>query len=101
METKERILSLLQKHSEQMKALGVRKLGLFGSFVRGEQNEISDIDILVEFDPSKKGFDNFICLAFFLEELFGRHVELVTLESLSPYIGPRILREVEYVTFTA
>ncbi|MBC7261933.1 MAG: nucleotidyltransferase, partial [Chloroflexi bacterium] len=43
METKERILSLLQKHSEQMKALGVRKLGLFGSFVRGEQNEISDI----------------------------------------------------------
>ena len=100
-ETRERILSILQKNQEQIRALGVRKLGLFGSFARGEQREDSDVDVLVDFSPGRKGFDNFIRLVFLLEELFQRPVELVTPESLSPYIGPHILREVEYVTFTA
>ena len=100
-ETRERILSILQKNQEQIRALGVRKLGLFGSFARGEQREDSDVDVLVDFVPGRKGFDNFIRLVFLLEELFQRPVELVTPESLSPYIGPHILREVEYVTFTA
>jgi predicted nucleotidyltransferase len=54
--------------------------------------------VLVEFEPGHKTFDAFIQLAVFLEELFERHVELVTPESLSPYIGPRILKEIEYVT---
>jgi hypothetical protein len=51
----------------------------------------------VEFESGRKTFDNFIQVAWFLEELFGRRVELVTPEALSPYIGPHILREVEYV----
>ena len=76
------------------------KLGLFGSFVRGEQNSGSDIDLLVEFEIGEKNFDNFMQLSFFLEELLGRPVELVTLESLSPYIRPHIMREVEYITFS-
>jgi predicted nucleotidyltransferase len=67
--------------------------------MHGQQNANSDIDILVEFEPDHKTFDSISKLAFFLEELFERRVELVTLESLSPYIGPRILREVEYVNF--
>jgi len=100
-ETKERILFILQEHNEQIKALGVRRLGLFGSFARAQQDEDSDVDVLVEFMPGRKGFDNFIQLVFLLEELFGRRVELVTAESLSPYIGPHILREIEDVTFTA
>jgi len=99
-ETRESILSILQKNQEQIRALGVRRLGLFGSFARGEQDEHSDVDVLVDFVPGRKGFDNFIRLVFLLEQLFQRPVELVTPESLSPYIGPRILREVEYVTFT-
>ena len=98
-ETKERVLLLLQQHAEQIRALGVDRLGLFGSVARGEEHEASDVDVLVEFAPGRKGFDNFIQLVFLLEELFGRRVELITPESLSPYIGPRILREVEYVTF--
>ena len=53
--------------------------------------------MLVEFEPGRKTFKNFMHLAFFLEELFGRRVELLMLESLNPYIGPRILDEVEYV----
>ncbi len=75
----------------------MRKLGLFGSFIRDRQGADSDVDLLVEFEPGHKTFDAFIQLAFFLETLFERPVELVTPESLSPYIGPRILGEVENV----
>ena len=76
---------------------GVSRLGLFGSFVRNEQDEKSDVDFLVEFENGKKTYKNFIRLAYFLEELVGRRIELLTPESLSPYMRPHILREVEYV----
>lgn len=79
----------------------MRRIGLFGSFLRGEQHEGSDIDFLVEFDPSQKTFDNFIGVSILLEEVLQRRVELVTLESLSPYLGPHILREVENVSLVA
>jgi hypothetical protein len=59
------------------------------------------VDILVEFDPDQKTFDNFMQLAFFLEDLFDRKVDLITTESLSPYLGPHILREVEYAAIRA
>ncbi len=100
-QTKERVLSLIHQQQNQIRAFGVRRLGLFGSFVRGQQDADSDVDVLVEFEPDCKTFDAFINLAFFLEELFERDVELVTLESLSPYIGPHILNEVEYVELDA
>jgi len=100
-QTEDHILALIQEYQKQIRAFGVKRLGLFGSFVRGQQDEDSDVDLLVEFDRGQKSFDAFIHLAFFLEDLFGRHVELVTPESLSPYIGPHILREVEYVTVGA
>ena len=100
-QTKEKTLSLIEEHRDRIKALGVKKLGLFGSFVREEQDVKSDIDLLVEFEHGKKTFDNFIQLSFFLEDLFKRRVELVRPESLRPYIGPHIMNEVEYVTFIA
>ena len=93
---KQEIFALLAEHESQLRRLGVRRCGLFGSFARGEQAEQSDVDILVEFEAGRKSFDNFMALAFFLEELFGRKVDLLTPESLSPYIGPHILDEVEY-----
>ena len=98
-QTKEQVLSLLQEHRHHICAFGVRRMGLFGSFAREQQGHESDVDMLVEFAPGRKTFDAFIQLAFFLEALFGRRVELVTPESLSPYIGPYILREMEYVSF--
>jgi uncharacterized protein len=98
-QTKEHILALLRDQQARISALGVKRLGLFGSFVRGQQNTDSDVDVLVEFAPECKTFDNFMQLAFFLEALFDRRVELVTPESLSPYLGPHILHEVEYVRF--
>jgi hypothetical protein len=100
-QTKERVLSLIQARQDHIRTFGVRRLGLFGSFARGQQDRDSDIDVLVEFEPGRKTFDNFIQLAFFLEELFERRVELVTTEALSPYLGPHIMREVEYVAFDA
>jgi predicted nucleotidyltransferase len=100
-QTKKRVLTLIYARRDHIKALGVKRLGLFGSFARMQQDRNSDIDVLVEFEPSQKTFDNFIHLAFFLEDLFGRRVELVTPEALSPYIGPHIMREVEYVTLDA
>ncbi len=99
--TKGRIFSLLEKNQTRLRDFGVTKLGLFGSFARNEENRDSDIDVLVEFDQGRKTFDGFIQLAFFLEELFAKRVELFTAEALSPYIRPHMLKEVEYVALTA
>jgi predicted nucleotidyltransferase len=65
--------------------------------VRDTALPASDIDLLVEFEPGKKTFDNFMNLSFYLEELLGRKVDILTPQSLSKYIGPHILREAEYV----
>lgn len=100
-ETKDDLLRIVRDHQQEIRSLGVRRLGLFGSFARGQAGPESDVDMLVEFEPGMKTFDAFIQLAFALEDLFGRAVELMTPEALSPYIGPHILREVEYVAFTA
>ena len=92
------ITSILLANKSQIQKLGVIELGLFGSYVRNEENRESDIDILVEFESSKETFDNFINLCFLFDELFkDKKVEVVTKDSLSPYIGPYILKEVEYV----
>lgn len=99
-ERKQDLFTLLAKHEEQLKHFGVKRWGVFGSFARDQQNNHSDIDILVEFEEGKKLFDNFMHLAFFLEEQVGRRVDLVTPESLSPHIGPHILREVEYASIS-
>lgn len=94
---KKDILSIIKNNQSNIESFGVRRLGLFGSFVRKEQNMESDIDLLVEFYPDKKNFDNFIHLSFLLETLLKYPIELVTPESLSPYIKPNIMKEVEYV----
>ncbi len=95
--TQGQLISIIQANKDNIRAFGVKKLGIFGSFSRGQQNSESDIDLLVEFEPKQKTYDSFIHLVFYLEEIFGRKVELITTESLSPYIGPHILHEVDYV----
>jgi predicted nucleotidyltransferase len=100
-QTKEHIMALLQDHHAHIGSMGIQRLGLFGSFQHGHPTVDSDVDLLVDFIPGYKTFDNFMQLAFFLEALFERPVELVTSESLSPYLSPYILSEVEYVTFDA
>jgi uncharacterized protein len=95
--TKEEVMNLLHAHRAGLQRFGVKHLGLFGSFQRNVQTDQSDIDFLVEFLPGKKTFRNFMGLAFFLEDLLQRRVELVTAESLSPYMKSAILSEVESV----
>lgn len=91
------IFIAIQNKKSVLKNYGVKDLGLFGSFVRDEATETSDIDLIVEFETGKKTYNNFIGLAYFLEDLLGRRVELLTSQSLSPYLKTNILKEVEYV----
>ena len=87
------ILTELKKHELEIKErFGVKKIGLFGSRVKGEQKKTSDIDILVEFiEPN---FDHFMDLSFFLEDLFGNRLDLITTKGISPYMVPIITKEV-------
>ena len=94
---KQDILDSLNESQDIMSAVGVKSIGLFGSFVKDSASGTSDVDLLIDFNPDKKSFDNFMDLAFFLEDLFGRKVEIITPQSLSKHIGPHILKEVEIV----
>ncbi len=84
-----------------MRELGVERLALFGSVVRGEPRSESDADVLVRFAEGRKTYDRFLDLAEMLEDVLGRPVELVTVESLSPILGPKILAEARDVAGAA
>lgn len=94
-QTAERFLQLLQQNTAEIRKFGVHRIGIFGSWIRGEGKPDSDIDVLVEFvNPS---FDRYMELKFFLEELFERDVDLVLADTLKEQIKPKIIREVFYV----
>ncbi|MDX9881840.1 MAG: nucleotidyltransferase family protein [Prolixibacteraceae bacterium] len=98
MTTKEYILKTIGSSKPELSKLGIRNIGLFGSYIRGEQTERSDIDILIDFEPGKETFDNYMAVYDFIEQLFrNEKIEVVTKNGLSPYIGPKILNEVQYV----
>jgi uncharacterized protein len=96
-ENRQDVISRIRKLQPQLRACGVRRLALFGSFARGDQHDTSDVDFLAEFAPGRKTYDNFFALCELLEESLQRRVEVLTTESLSPHIGPRILQEAEDV----
>ena len=90
--TSQQILSILSDNDELLRVRGVRRIGLFGSFARNQGRARSDLDFLVEFEQPT--FDNYMNLAFSLEKLFGRHVDLVTSDGLSNHVRPYIENEV-------
>jgi predicted nucleotidyltransferase len=92
--TDKEIIDQLKKHKVLLKKYKVKKIGLFGSYARGEQKKQSDVDFLVEFE--EPNFDNFMDLIFSLEKLFGKKVELITNGNLSPYIQPYVEKEVRW-----
>ncbi len=98
--TKQEVVQTLKLNSIQIKSMGVSSIGLFGSFVRNEMNDGSDVDLFVEFEPGKKSYSNYIKLAYYLEDLMGRKTELLTKAGLSKYIGSKILKSIEYVPLT-
>jgi predicted nucleotidyltransferase len=93
------IQTTLRQHLPEMQhKYYVQRLGLFGSFGRGEQTESSDIDVLVEFDPTARfGLLTFCQLEHELSDLLNRKVDLVMKDGLKPRIGERILEEVVYL----
>ena len=94
---KGQIIDLLKQNSTQLGKFGVSRIGVFGSFVTGEQNAQSDVDLVVEFNEGQKNFHNFMGTASFAENLLGRKVDLLTPQSISPYLASHIEKEIEYV----
>ena len=92
--TSQKIIDMLKFHKDTLIKYGVKRIGLFGSYARGDQKKNSDMDFLVEFD--KPVFENFMDLAFYLENLFGKKVELITNGNISPYIQPYVEKEVKW-----
>ncbi len=88
------LAELLHQHlPELQKRFGVKSMGIFGSYVRGEQRTDSDLDILVDYNKLPSLFE-FIRLEDYLSQLAGVEVDLVMEDGLKPRIGERILQEV-------
>ena len=94
MKRQEDILKILTEQKQYLvQNFGVEEIALFGSYARGEENEESDIDILIQFKEGYKTFDNYMELKFYLEELFGKTVDLVIKSAIKPRLKPYILEE--------
>jgi len=95
----EEVKEVLARHRGELKEkFKVKEIGIFGSYVKGEQREVSDLDILVEFEEDAKlSLLDVVGLEIELSDLLGVKVDLVEKKNLKPYIGQRILREVIYV----
>ncbi len=79
------------------KVYHIKEIGLFGSFVRGEQTESSDVDLLVEFEKGHSDLFNYVRLKSYLEELLGRKVDLVSKNAVKSRLREKIFKEVRYV----
>ena len=85
------ILGTIERHRDEIKRFGVSSLALFGSASTGTQTPESDLDFVVEFET--KSFDAYMDLKEYLEELFGRRVDLVLADAIKPRLRPAILEE--------
>jgi hypothetical protein len=91
------IKDIIKQHRKELEErFRVKEIGVFGSYVRGEEKKRSDIDILVEF-KEPIGLFEFMDLEEYLEKLFGTKVDLVSKKALKPRIGEYILKEVVYI----
>ena len=89
---------ILQEHKNYLvEKFGVMEIAIFGSYARGEQMKDSDVDLIVDFKEGWKTFDNYMNLKFYLEELFGKKVDLVIKSAINPRIKPFIIEEAIYV----
>jgi len=93
----DRIRSILKQNKDILrKKYQVKDIGIFGSYVRGEQGEASDLDVLVDFYEPIDLFE-FMELERFLERLLGVKVDIVSRKALKPFLQDRILKEVIYL----
>jgi predicted nucleotidyltransferase len=97
MKNLDEIKATLSKHKQELKQkYKVKEIGIFGSYVRGEQKRHSDIDLLVEFEEPSSNLTllDFIRLENYLSEVLGIKVDLVERHALKPRIGKHVLEEV-------
>ncbi len=95
------IMKLLELHKEDLREnFAVKKIGIFGSFARGDETEKSDVDVYVEFFLDELDFDKYLRLIEYLEGLFGRKVDIITKDGIEtmriPYIKKEIKRSLIY-----
>ena len=95
--SKDKVLKLIRSHKKKLNSFNVKSLALFGSAAREESSALSDVDILVEFQD-KATFDQYMKLKFFLEDILGCPVDLVTRKALKPRIRDSVEREALHVT---
>ena len=91
------VVSSIRKRRAELTRLGVKSLSLFGSVARGEERPDSDVDILVEFE-GRVTFDRFMDTKFYLEEILGCKVDLVTPQAIRPRMKPYIMQDLVHVT---
>ena len=91
--TRRTVITRIRKHRAQLEKLGVKSLSLFGSVARGDATKNSDVDILVEF-KGRATFDRYMDTKFYLEDLLGRKVDLVTPKAIKPRMKPYIMQDI-------
>jgi hypothetical protein len=96
---RETIFQTLKANKELLIKYHITQIGLFGSYVRNEQTENSDIDFLVDFEPGWTTFRNYTHLISELEDLFHKKIDLIIKDSIKPALKTEILGSVEYATF--
>ena len=91
---KKKILGKIKENKEELKKYSVKKIGLFGSHMKGNAKWGSDIDLLITLD--KKTFNNYMGALFLLRELLKKKIDLVLEEDLKPELN-YVKKEAEYV----
>jgi predicted nucleotidyltransferase len=98
---KDEVLKILRENMDKIKSFGVKRIAIFGSAARDELKKDSDIDFVVEFEEDRGNMEDFTGLIDFLENLFGRNIDILTpdgIESITiNYIKETIKKEIEYV----
>lgn len=94
-------ITIIEQHAGELRALGTQRIGVFGSFARGDQTSKSDVDVYLEFAEGMKNYDNFFAIHELLEALFGRPIDLVTDGSLSERKARLILPSVRYAAINS
>ncbi|ADO44692.1 DNA polymerase beta domain protein region [Hydrogenobacter thermophilus TK-6] len=98
---KDEVIEKLRENMGKLREFGVKRIGIFGSVVKEALRTDSDIDLIVEFERGKATFKNVSGLIDFLEDLFGRKVDILTPDGIASirisHIRHQIEREIEYV----
>jgi uncharacterized protein len=95
-QNKQQAFERIAAHQSALRQFGAARLGLFGSFVRGEQTDQSDVDVVVDFEPGKKKLHNLLDLADYLEAIMARRVDLLTWEGMAGFVQKHVENEIEY-----